>query len=258
MLDLGIENLVTYNPLAVSVKATLDDAMNSMDEYHFRHLPVVDEQRRLVGIVSDLDIRRATDTKFANVGDVMTSSPVAVSQHAPPTDALRIMLDLRCHSVPVVDGEKLIGIITSTDFLREFSYGEANSGDTISGHMLGDEYHVRADAPIAEALAAMRELNCDYLAVLKGACPVGVVSRRTLAVWTEFSQASEPSRVKVMQLAATNVPTVLPSDSLQTAARSMLDHGTTAAIVADRANQLAGLLTDGEILSVLIDRMEFV
>ncbi len=258
MLDLGIENLVTYNPLAISVRATLDEALNSMDEYKFHHLPVVDQDRRLVGIVSDMDVRRAADTKASSVRDVMTPSPISVAHHAPPNEALRTMLDRRFHSVPVLDGEKLIGIITSTDFLREFSYGAAGGGDAISKHMLGDEYHVESDATVDDALRAMDELGCDYLAVLKGACPVGVVSRRTLTVWSEFSQASEPSHVKTIQLSATNVPAVLPSDALQVAARKMLDHGVSAVLVADRANQFVGLLTDREVLSALLERMEAI
>jgi CBS domain-containing protein len=251
MLDLGIENLITYNPLAISAQATLDEALNSMDEYQFHHLPVVDEQRRLVGIVSDLDMRRAADGKASSVADVMTPSPTAVAHQAPPSEALRIMLEGRFHSVPVLEGAKLIGIITSTDFLREFSYGATGSGDAVSQHMLGDEYHVAADATVGEAVAAMDELGCDYLAVLKGTCPVGVVSRRTLSVWTEFSQASGSSQVRALQLATTNAPTVLPSDTLQDAARRMLDHGVSAVLIADRANQFVGLLTNHELLTVM-------
>ncbi|MEX2187803.1 MAG: CBS domain-containing protein [Pirellulales bacterium] len=255
MLDQGIENLVTYNPLAICERATLGEALSSMDEYHFHHLPVVDQKRRLVGIVSDLDVRRAADTRASNVADVMTPSPIAVAHHSSPTEALRIMLERRFHSVPVLDGDKLIGIITSTDFLREFSYETASSGDTIAQHMLGDEYHVGADSTVDEALRAMDELGCDFLAVLKGTCPVGVVSRRTLTVWTEFSQATGPTQVKTMQLAATNVPALLPSDTLQDAARRMLDRGVSVVLVADRANQFVGLLTDIEVLSLMIERM---
>jgi CBS domain-containing protein len=258
MLDLGIESLVTYNPLAISAKATLEEALNSMDEYHFHHLPVVDQHRRLVGIVSDLDVRRAGGSKGTSVGDVMTPSPISVAHHSPPGTALRVMLDRRFHSVPVLEGERLIGIITTTDFLREFSYGTEGSSELISQHMLGDEHHILADATVDEAREAMEELQCDFLAVLKGSCPVGVVLRRTLSVWLEFSQVQGPSHVKAIQLAATNVPALLPTDTLQDAARQMLDRGVSAVLVADRANQFVGLLTDREVLGVMAERLEAV
>jgi CBS domain-containing protein len=258
MLDLGIESLVTYNPLAISARATLEEALNSMDEYHFHHLPVVDQNRRLVGIVSDLDVRRASDSKNSSVGDVMTPSPISVAHHSPPATALRLMLDRRFHSLPVLEGERLIGIITTTDFLREFSYGAEGSGDPITQHMLGDEFHSDTEATVDEARVAMDELECEFLGVLKGSCPVGVVLKRTLSVWLEFSQAQGPSQVKAIQLAATNVPVLLPTDSLQDAARKMLDRGVSAVLVADRANQFVGLLTDREILGVMADRLEAV
>lgn len=256
MLDLGLESLVTYNPLAIGLGATLEEALNSMDEYHFHHLPVVDDKRRLVGIVSDLDIRRAGDAKELTVADVMTPAPESVTHNSPPLDALRLMLERRFHSVPVLEAGKLLGIITSTDFLREFSYGGAGSSEPIADHLLGDEYYVDGDASVEDAIRAMDELQSDYLAVLKGSCPVGVIPRRTLTVWKEFSQPAGPSHVKVLQLAATNVPALLPSDRLQDAARKMLDRGVTAILVADRANQFVGLITDREILSVMAERLE--
>lgn len=255
MLELGLESLVTYNPLAIGLGATLEEALNSMDEYHFHHLPVVDERRRLVGIVSDLDIRRAADTRKATVADVMTLAPQSVSHNAPPLDALRLMLERGFHSVPVLEAGKLIGIITSTDFLREFSYGGEGSTEPISEHLLGDEYYVDSDATVDEAIRAMDELDCEYLAVTKGTCPVGVLPRRTLTVWKEFSQPAGPSNVRALQLAATNVPAVLPSDRLQDAARRMLDRGVSAILVADRASQFVGLITDREILSVVAERL---
>jgi CBS domain-containing protein len=256
MLDLGLESLVTYNPLAIAESATLEEALNSMDEYHFHHLPVVDAQRQLVGIVSDLDIRRAADAKSTLVHEVMTPSPQSVTHNSPPVEALRIMLERRFHSVPVLDAGRLIGIITSTDFLREFSYGGDGSNEPISNHMLGDEFYVDADAALDDAVSAMGELESDFLAVLKGSCPVGILQRRTLTVWKEFSQPPGQSQVKASQLAATNVPALLPTDRLQDAARKMLDRGVTAVLVADRANQFVGLLTDREILTAMAERME--
>lgn len=255
MLDLGIENVITYNPLAISERATIEEALNSMDEFHFHHLPVVDEQRRLVGIVSDLDLRRASNTASTRVGEVMTPAPTTVSHQSPPTEALRIMLEGRFHSVPVLKDRRLIGIITSSDFLREFSYGAAGSNEPVSQYMLGDEHHVESEASVREAAAAMDELACDYLAVLKGPCPVGVVSRRTVSVWTEFSQATNPTQTRASQLAMTDVPTLLPSDTLQEAAKLMLDRGVAAVLVADRAHRFVGLLTSRELLSAMLDRM---
>jgi CBS domain-containing protein len=225
-----------------------------MDEYHFHHLPVVDDGRVLVGIVSDLDVRRGVQRGLATVGDAMTKSPATITQAAVPGEALRAMLSGKFHSVPVLDGPRLVGMITSTDFLREFSYGAAGSDEPCSRHMLGDETHVEGSASLAEARNAMDDLEVDCLAVLKGELPIGVLTRRTLTVWTEFSQPQGSSRVKAIQLATTNVPVLRPADTLQEAARQMLDRGVQAVVIADRANRYSGLLTDQIILSVMAER----
>ena len=116
----------------VAPEASLRDAVNLMNEHHFRQLPVV-SGGRLVGIITDRDIRlhvvyledRYEDADHWNlalealVDGVMTKDPVTIH----PEQSLREAVDLFIHqkfgAVPVVEGEaKLIGILTYIDVLR--------------------------------------------------------------------------------------------------------------------------------------------
>lgn len=253
MIEMGLDTFVTYNPLAVAPSTPLDDALNWMDEYHFRHLPVVDLDRKLVGIVSEIDLRKANRTDQATVGEIMTRKPIAIGHLRGPGEALQIMLERRFHSLPVTEDERLVGIITSSDYLREFAYGGSGADEPVS-RFLDNEAYIESTATVDDARNIFDEFDVEALAVLKGECPVGAISRRAVTTWHSFTKSDEPSHVRVMQLAATNIPVVRPTETMQEAAKQMLDRGVQTILVADRANRFQGILTDHVILSLMTQR----
>jgi acetoin utilization protein AcuB len=112
-------------------------AQKRMAEYKIRHLPVVDHENRLVGIISDRDLRSALPDgllkildltekeietlKHLTVGEVMHPDPVALSPVDTIQDALVIIQKEKIGALPVVDGEnRLKGILTTRDLLRTF------------------------------------------------------------------------------------------------------------------------------------------
>ena len=98
-----------------------------------RHLPVVDGERHVVGILADRDVRTVLGDssrlpgrgdapvrmQSLRVGDAMTRDAFIVRQDAPFADVVRIFTDQRVGAVPVVDdGDRLIGIISYVDIFR--------------------------------------------------------------------------------------------------------------------------------------------
>jgi CBS domain-containing protein len=126
-----IKDWMTSAPLTVSPATPVAKAHDLMLHRRIRHLPVVDDGR-LVGIVTDRDIRTVLPspaTSFAvgeirflldklKVGEVMTRSVITVSPEERLSEAVRLMLDNKFGSVPVVDGGLLVGIVTELDLLR--------------------------------------------------------------------------------------------------------------------------------------------
>jgi len=110
------------------------DARHLMIEKRIRHLLVTSDSGGLLGIVTDRDIRlnlpcQATSLSVwelnylltrLTVGKVMTQSVITVGPDREVRDAAVLMLDHRIGALPVVDGGRLIGIVTETDLLRAF------------------------------------------------------------------------------------------------------------------------------------------
>jgi acetoin utilization protein AcuB len=107
-----------------------------MKEGKIRHLPVLDRGRRLVGIVTDRDLRQvildprlqerlgaslADALESLTVQDVMTWAVISVRPETEIRDAARLMHQRKIGALPVVKNDKLVGILTETDVVRTFA-----------------------------------------------------------------------------------------------------------------------------------------
>jgi len=116
---------IMHSPaFAIAPDTTLQDAYRMMQEKSIRHLPVLDGER-LVGVITDRDLRLATSTLAAipfppggRVAEVMHREPLVADPCDPVEDAARIMRDRKIGCLPVLDDSKLVGIITSIDLLE--------------------------------------------------------------------------------------------------------------------------------------------
>jgi acetoin utilization protein AcuB len=118
----------------VRPEAHLSEAAKLMRAQKIRHLPVVDGAGRLVGIVTARDLRQAlfapavhdehTDVptllEALSVADVMTRGVMSIRPATSIRDAARLMYERKLGALPVVERERLVGILTETDVLRAF------------------------------------------------------------------------------------------------------------------------------------------
>lgn len=121
---------MTEKPYCVTADELLDSVASAMREGHFRHAPVVASDGRLLGMVSDRDLREQkgflTSTK---VTAVISEPAIALKPEDPIEDAAHIMLEHHIGALPVVDSERrVVGILTSDDLLRAFLDAEGTLG----------------------------------------------------------------------------------------------------------------------------------
>ena len=105
-------------PVTVTGETTVKEALGIIEEHKLRHLPVLDDRGKLVGIVSEKDLLRADEGN--RVEEVMTRDVVTVTEYTALEEAARIMADHRISSLPVMRDGKLVGIITETDLFYIF------------------------------------------------------------------------------------------------------------------------------------------
>jgi acetoin utilization protein AcuB len=131
-----IDKSMTKKVITVRPEAGLFEAKKEMDENAIRHLPVVDEDNNLIGIITDRDVRSALPSVFSTcladpkemerfskltVRDFMTRNPITISPVNTLGDALLLMHKMKIGALPVVDQKgRLIGIISTRDLLRSF------------------------------------------------------------------------------------------------------------------------------------------
>lgn len=108
-------------PVSARPGNTLADVEAMMDLSSIRHLPVVDGDGCVIGVLSDRDMLRATGRSRTSVvvGDLMSQDVLWVREDTRLCEASAVMLEHKVGALPVVDAnERLVGIITETDFLR--------------------------------------------------------------------------------------------------------------------------------------------
>jgi acetoin utilization protein AcuB len=112
-----VKNCMTANPATVTPEKNAQITFNVLQKQGIRQIPVV-KDGRLLGIVTDRDLRTALVHPALKVRDVMSSNPVTITEGAPVEEAARIICNHKFNALPVVSktGE-LVGIITVTDIL---------------------------------------------------------------------------------------------------------------------------------------------
>ena len=113
------ENGMIYDPVTIKVAATVKDALDLMAEYHIGGIPVVDEEKKLVGIVTNRDLRFETNMARP-VSEVMTNENLVVThQKTDMESAAKILRENKIEKLPVVDNDgRLIGLITYKDITK--------------------------------------------------------------------------------------------------------------------------------------------
>lgn len=132
-----VRDRMTPKPVTVTSDTSVRDALSIVRANRFRHLPVVDQNGKLVGIVTEKDLVYAAPTPTTtlsvvevnyilsrlSVARVMKTQVITVEPDLPIEEAARIMVDYRIGCLPVLENGELVGIISDTDIFRVFVEG---------------------------------------------------------------------------------------------------------------------------------------
>lgn len=129
-----VSGIMTRNVLHIDVNDSLHEAERLMTVNHIRHIPVTDSGK-LVGMLSLNDLLRlnfvesygadeeaidASIYDMLSIDQIMVSHPRSVEHSTSIADVARVFVERDFHALPVVDGDQLAGIVTTTDVIRYF------------------------------------------------------------------------------------------------------------------------------------------
>ncbi|MBF8279075.1 MAG: uncharacterized protein HW409_471 [candidate division NC10 bacterium] len=132
-----LSEIMNRDLVTVDKQASLRRARRILDQHRIRHLLVV-EGKRLVGIVTDRDLRQAAPSSKSpltiserqefmdelKVLEVMSRKLITASSTTTIREAAKVMVSEKIGCLPVVDGNQLVGIVTQTDLLEMLVRGE--------------------------------------------------------------------------------------------------------------------------------------
>jgi CBS domain-containing protein len=107
--------------ITINVSATVKDAIEHLLDHDISGMPVVDDQQRLVGIITEfrlLETIYTPEVRHTPLRDVMTTELVTVTETKLLSDVTNLMLHHRIRRIPVVRDGRLVGIISRSDMLR--------------------------------------------------------------------------------------------------------------------------------------------
>ncbi|AQX09072.1 IMP dehydrogenase [Elizabethkingia ursingii] len=157
------ENGMISDPVTLSKEHTLGEAKGMMAHYKISGLPVVDNENRLVGIITNRDVKYQEDLDL-KVEEIMTKDNLIVSHKSTTLEeAKEILLKSRVEKLPIVDAEnKLVGLITIKDIDNQLEYPNANK-DSNGRLIVGAGVGVGADT--MDRVKALVVAGVDIIAV---------------------------------------------------------------------------------------------
>ena len=127
-----IERRMTKNLITATPEMNIQEAATIMNREKIHSLPIIDKKGEFVGLITDKDIAKAAPSPVSTlsayetnyllvkltVKKLMCKNPVAISKGTTVEEASRIMVDEGVSCLPVLEGKKLVGIVSKTDMLK--------------------------------------------------------------------------------------------------------------------------------------------
>lgn len=145
-----ISRYMTREVLTATPEMLLPEARSLLNENHFRHLPVVDKQGQLVGVITDRDLRSAFPSSMlteserlqayervekATVADIMSTECIGLTPESTLDDALLLFDRGGVGALPVLEDGRLVGIFSIRDLLAAYKglFGVGEKGSVLLG-----------------------------------------------------------------------------------------------------------------------------
>jgi CBS domain-containing protein len=187
LMTTPVRSLIKREPITLPPGTSIMEAAQLMRDQRVSSVLIV-EQDHLFGVVTDRDLRNRViatgmDTQRP-VMDIATLAPLSIDVQNPAFDALLLMARHNIHHVPVLDGQRIVGMITATDLTEQHS--------TSAVYLAGDIYKQSTIEGLQRASSKIRRLQQSLAAAEASAYSTGhIITAITDAITTRLLQLGE-------------------------------------------------------------------
>jgi CBS domain-containing membrane protein len=271
--DVNVSDLMTRKVVTLRKEQSLTLADELMRLERIRHLPVVDDAGKLVGLVTHRDLLAAHFHSYTGgdgamrvdlqlsipVERIMTADVWSVRPDTPAVDTAQLLYDNRFGCAPVVDDTgRIVGIVTEADFLRLVLDMLANDQELrVRDFMTRDliTMHPAQSLFVAEELMTLRQIRHVPVVDDAGAL-IGLITHRDLlaAQYSAISQAPNfPANAHARDIMRPDVWTITSDTAAIEAAFTLGEHSFGCLPVVDDG-KLVGIVTEADFLALLVGR----
>jgi CBS domain-containing protein len=187
LMTTPVRALIKRAPITLPPHTSIRDAAKLMSEQRVSSVLIV-EQEHLFGVVTDRDLRNrviaAGMDSARPIMDIATLAPLSIDVQNPAFDALLLMARHNIHHVPVLDGQRIVGMITATDLTEQHS--------TSAVYLAGDIYKQSTVEGLQRASTKIKRLQQSLAAAEASAYSTGhIITAITDAITTRLLQLGE-------------------------------------------------------------------
>jgi CBS domain-containing membrane protein len=272
--ELRVRDLMTAPVFTLTAMQSLPLAESMMGLHHVRHIPVVDADGRVVGLVTHRDLLGAKISSLAPLSEDERSElqlrvPVArimrrdvwtISPDAHAISAARIMREHRFGCLPVVERERLVGIISEADLLalvtESLSLDRPARPWTMEHVMTSVPVTIEPSTTLADARATMSRYGIRHLPVVERDVPVSMVCERGLGIAESvFRETGRTSAAHAAHMLGNGRVHRVPRDArLGDVLHDMFRERREAVVVMD-GEELVGIFTMSDACRLLADAL---
>jgi len=277
-------DIMTKNVIYATLPSSREKVLNLFKKYGISAVPVV-KNDEVVGIVTRKDILRKIDED--QLALLMTPNPVTVQHDESLRKIVDIFVNTRFKRLPVVDGKKLVGIITVRDVVKLIA--EKNIDKSVKDYITPSAVCVWEETPLNVVGEIMRVSNTDFCIVLNSNSEIsGLIDEKIMLTESlieefieqhQYSSSSDTDdlwswsavrdyTVKYFEVSVLKLPRdpvkkfmkeatyVYPQTSVSKCARKMVKNDLDHVPVLDSENRVIGLVTDKNLIRVLLESNE--
>lgn len=262
-----IKEVMAKDIITIRKDQTVSDSLKLMNKHKISRLPVISAKSdELVGIITEKDIAtKIASSKYENVplshiriSTIMTQDVITAKPEDEKLSILKVMVDNHIGGVPITDGEKIVGMVTKTDFLRDINI-EPYTEKTIKEIMTKHVVTVSPDERLVHARRLMIDNDIARLVVVSSGSIVGIITAKDLAKTIidfkkrvpEKYQHSQIRNLFVQEVMSKTIETTPKDATIAEVAQMMVKEEFSGMPISDDNNKVQGIVSKTDILKFI-------